>query len=422
MRDEGLRSPEAMRAGGDAFRSERRLEPTGFRGDVPGHGGRPLWTGDAWRGGGLPAPGLALADAGALPGGGQRASGRGRADGGAVGATGSGGGTEGPRFDGPVAKGGYVWWYVDALSADGRQGLTIIAFIGSVFSPYYTWDGQQDPYDHCAVNVVLYGERANRFAMTERRKSQLFRDATSIAIGPSHLAWDGSQLTIRIDERAAPIPRSIRGTITVRPNGLTRTPFTLDTHGQHRWWPLAPSSRIDVTLENPALSWSGTGYFDTNDGDRPLGESFARWSWCRADLRDGAAILYDVERRDGSGQNLSLHFAPDGSRRDIRLPLAAAVPPTRLWRIPRPTRSDDGRAEVLRTFEDTPFYARSLLSATLAGEAVRPVHESLVLDRFANPLVRLMLPFRMPRPWVRSTVSREERLRRTEAVTPLPSS
>ena len=37
----------------------------------------------------------------------------------------------------PVPHGGYAWWYVDALSDDGRHGLTIIAFVGSVFSPYY---------------------------------------------------------------------------------------------------------------------------------------------------------------------------------------------------------------------------------------------------------------------------------------------
>jgi carotenoid 1,2-hydratase len=35
-----------------------------------------------------------------------------------------------------VAPGGYAWWYLDALSDDGRHGLVVIAFIGSVFSPY----------------------------------------------------------------------------------------------------------------------------------------------------------------------------------------------------------------------------------------------------------------------------------------------
>ena len=36
-----------------------------------------------------------------------------------------------------VPPGGYAWWYLDAFSNDGRHGLTVIAFIGSVFSPFY---------------------------------------------------------------------------------------------------------------------------------------------------------------------------------------------------------------------------------------------------------------------------------------------
>ncbi|WP_019903642.1 hypothetical protein [Methylobacterium sp. 77] len=296
-----------------------------------------------------------------------------------------------------MAKDGYVWWYVDALSEDGRQGLTIIAFIGSVFSPYYALDRSRDPFNHCCVNVVLYGERANRFCMTERGRDALSRDASHIRIGPSGLDWDGTTLTITLDEVTAPIPSRVRGTIRLRPNGFTRQTFTLDGHGEHRWWPMAPSSPVEVDLDSPSLSWRGTAYFDTNHGDTALEASFSDWTWCRADLKDGSAILYDVRRRDGSGQNLSLRFAADGTRRDIRPPLAAALPSTRFWRMPRSTRSDDAQSKVVRTFEDTPFYARSLLASTLDGERVRPVHESLSLDRFRNPLVTFMLPFRMPR-------------------------
>ena len=32
---------------------------------------------------------------------------------------------------------GYAWWYVDAVSEDGAIGMTIIVFIGSVFSARY---------------------------------------------------------------------------------------------------------------------------------------------------------------------------------------------------------------------------------------------------------------------------------------------
>ncbi len=41
-------------------------------------------------------------------------------------------------FDQPVPP-RLRWWYVDALSDDGQHGITLIAFIGSVFSPCYAW-------------------------------------------------------------------------------------------------------------------------------------------------------------------------------------------------------------------------------------------------------------------------------------------
>ena len=43
----------------------------------------------------------------------------------------------GPDFNVAVPPSGYRWWYLDGLSADGQRGLTVIAFVGSVFSPYY---------------------------------------------------------------------------------------------------------------------------------------------------------------------------------------------------------------------------------------------------------------------------------------------
>jgi carotenoid 1,2-hydratase len=51
----------------------------------------------------------------------------------------------------------------------------------------------------------------------------------------------------------------------------------------------------------------------------------------------------------------------------------------------------------VRTAEDAPFYARSLLDSKLLGEPVSAVHESLSLDRFNARWVQLLLPFRMPR-------------------------
>ena len=49
------------------------------------------------------------------------------------------------------------------------------------------------------------------------------------------------------------------------------------------------------------------------------------------------------------------------------------------------------------SLEDTPFYARSLLTTRLLGATVPAMHESLCLDRFAARWVQAILPFRMPR-------------------------
>jgi len=270
-----------------------------------------------------------------------------------------------------------------------------------VFSPYYAWSrargGAADPLDHCALNVALYGRGGKRWAMTERGRRGLERDAASLRIGPSALAWDGRGLSIRIDEVAVPLPSRIRGRVRLEPGVRNDEEFTLDPAGVHRWWPIAPCARVEVALERPALSWSGHAYLDSNRGDAPLEAGFRRWHWSRSALPDGSTVvLYDVDRRDGEALSLALRFAPGGGHRAVPPPPRLALPAT-LWRVPRQTRGEGGAARVLETLEDTPFYARSLVSTRHGGGQVTGVHESLSLDRFRRAWVQLLLPFRMPR-------------------------
>ncbi|MBK1696355.1 carotenoid 1,2-hydratase [Rhodobaculum claviforme] len=313
--------------------------------------------------------------------------------------------TDGPGFDQPVAPGGYVWWYVDALSDDGQHGLTIIAFIGSVFSPYYAWarqrapGGAADPLNHCSINVALYGEGPNRWAMTERGRTRIDRGARHFSVGPSGLHWDGRTLTIHLDEIAAPLPRAVQGRVRVTPHAMTTQEFAIDHQDRHHWWPMAPTAEVSVALNKPALSWHGTGYLDRNRGDEPLEAGFQEWDWARAPLPSGGtAITYDTFRRDGSDHALSLLVRKDGGIERFDNAVLNDLPSTSIWRIRRKGRADAGhRACVSKTLEDTPFYARSLVETHLAGEPVRAMHESLSLTRFDTRIVRLMLPFRMPR-------------------------
>jgi carotenoid 1,2-hydratase len=184
------------------------------------------------------------------------------------------------------------------------------------------------------------------------------------------------------------------------PHDLLRdTAYALDANARHRWTPLAPHARVEVDLQQPGLRWSGTGYFDSNSGDEPLERGFARWTWSRADLGDGeAAVLYDMERRDGSRDSLALRFDARGDVTPFDAPPEARLATAPIWRIPRFTRSEPrGAPRVVSTFLDTPFYARSLIESQLLGKRVHSVHESLDLDRFSAPIVQCMLPFRMPR-------------------------
>lgn len=295
---------------------------------------------------------------------------------------------------------GYRWWYVDALSDDGQHGLTLIGFVGSVFSPYYARArrrGTADPLDHCGLNVALYGRAGKRWALTERRRASLHREPGAIRLGPSSLAWEQDSLIVRIDETTVPLPSKIRGVVRVHPLGLSGHEVVLDPAARHRWWPIAPRARVEVDLASPRLRWSGDGYLDSNAGEEPIEQGFAAWDWSRATLRNGAAVLYDLVRRDGSGLSFGLRFSQAGEAEPFDPPPRAALPTT-LWRVRRATRSEpDHPPRIVETLEDTPFYARSLITAGLLGERVTAVHESLSLDRFASAWVQMLLPFRMPR-------------------------
>ncbi|WP_295525024.1 hydratase [Novosphingobium sp. Chol11] len=295
-----------------------------------------------------------------------------------------------------VPAGGYAWWYIDALSDDGRHGLTIIAFIGSVFSPYYHWSGRGDPENHVAMNVALYGPKGG-WAMTERGRGSLHCTHDTLAIGPSSMAWDGTKLTIDLAEVTAPFPSRIRGRIMLHPRVMPGTLWPLDAAGCHAWRPIAPRAVVEVDLGSPNLRWRGEGYFDSNAGIEPLEHAFADWHWSRAHLQRDTVVMYEGNRRDGSDFAMGLRFAESGAIDEIALPPSQTLPKT-LWRVSRRARADQGHpAAIRRTWEDTPFYARTALTARVLGEDAEIVHESLSLDRLTNPVVRLMLPFRMPR-------------------------
>lgn len=307
-----------------------------------------------------------------------------------------------PRFDVPVPQSGYRWWYLDGLSEDGACGIVIIAFIGSVFSPYYfraRSRGPADPENHCAINVGLYRPQGKLWAMTERSSRSLSRSATRMQVGPSGIEWRDGQLTVEISERAVPFGQKLRGRILLTPRVRNDQSFALDAGQRHIWQPISPSADIEVDLEKPDWRWRGHAYFDTNHGERALEDDFLHWNWSRGGSQDSAEgetrITYAVTQNDGEQRALALKFAGNGELDRETVPPSVNLPKSG-WRVARETRSS-GQVRVVRTLEDAPFYARSILDQTGGSNPGLVMHENLALDRFRAAWVRCLLPFRMPR-------------------------
>ncbi|MBM1221736.1 carotenoid 1,2-hydratase [Ponticoccus sp. SC2-23] len=283
------------------------------------------------------------------------------------------------------------------MSDDGQRAVSVIGFIGSVFSPWYAWSGRKDPENHVCINVATYGP-GGRFTMTDRGRAALRRSDTEFEVGPSRMRWSDGKLIIDIDEISSPpLVSRVRGRITVMPRAISDVELVLDSDGGHIWRPFAPISDIRVELDAPGWKWDGHGYFDSNFGDRALEQDFRFWTWGRFPTGTGATCFYDAERRDGTHLETAIAFDIDGQAR-----LTQAPPRTRFrrtnWLVRRETRADPGVVprQVLPML-DAPFYSRSVVRTQINGEEVTGVHEALDLDRFASPLLKPMLAVRVPR-------------------------
>ena len=240
--------------------------------------------------------------------------------------------------------------------------------------------------------------------MTERGEAATGQSRDQLTIGPSAMRWvsdgHGDRLIIDIEERdvrlGIPWRRRVKGQIILKPEMLNSQSFRLDQGGRHHWHTIAPKARVSVKMDRPDVSWQGCGYLDGNHGSEPIEAGFDNWQWSRAHSGTDVAVIYEGTRRDGSHFASALRFDSSGTPHEEELPPVAPLPPT-LWLMKRQARADRGHASVVKTWEDSPFYARTALSMRLFGERVTAVHESISLNRLINPVVQFMLPYKMPR-------------------------
>jgi carotenoid 1,2-hydratase len=235
--------------------------------------------------------------------------------------------------------------------------------------------------------------------MTERGRAALDRSATHLAIGPSRIEWDGTTLTVSVEEVTCPWPSRLRGTIRLRPDGLARHTVELDAEGRHRWRPLAPSAHVELDFTEPGLRWKGHDIRLCSDGfeaGRQLAPSRA------VPRRGGGTSLVATP----SCWRLTRHgakmmFAPLRQRGVAHEPIRRRASPCRTQageshERRAPTPEWHRRPGPQRTLENTRF-THAAAADSWKGETVQAMHESLSLNRFRTAWVRTLLPFRMPR-------------------------
>jgi carotenoid 1,2-hydratase len=304
-------------------------------------------------------------------------------------------------FAAPVAPRGYRWFYLDAVSDDASTALVIIGLLGNPFSPAYAKArarGERvSPLEFSAFNISISRARATRWALTERPAASVHREPTALSIGGSSMRWTPSgALEVLVSERSAPWGQKIAGSILFHPTRLTQEVVPIDGAGNHIWTPVAPLGRVEVKLSHPDVRFSGSAYLDANHGNEPLEEGFSEWSWARITQPGRTLITYDVSTRRGARklhglsvdnrgvapleaqQHNSLGFTRFGLTRRMRTPAEAEM-------------------HLVRTVEDGPFYARSLIDGSIQGQHACGVHEVVSLDRLVRSWVQFLIPFRMRR-------------------------
>lgn len=283
------------------------------------------------------------------------------------------------------------------MSDDRASSLVVIALLGNPFSPRY-WRGRAEgtahALDHCAMNVAVDAPGLRRWALTERTKEAVRRDAEHVAIGSSTMRLvDSKRIVVDLDERSAPWGSRIRGRVTLEPRVTHDRVVLLDDAGEHDWCPRFPLGRVHVDLVEPRMRFSGTGYLDENSGSRALETAFQRWSWARIANDEEVAIAYDVDLASGARRSHGMRISAGGVE-PFAPPYPVHLGRTR-FALPRALPSESGKGSIVRTLEDGPFYARSVVETTLGGRDAHGIHETVCLERFSSRWVQFLLPFRM---------------------------
>lgn len=242
------------------------------------------------------------------------------------------------------AHGGYAWWYVDVVDADGNGAVLIWSF-GLPFLPGWTSRARRGEAPACrdvpSLNVVLYERGVATFYLLQRlapgdaavsvdgRVWRFGGTTFERQVGP-----DPSTETLRIDlDVEVPTSTPLRGRIIVRGTRRIPGPDERPSDGRdHEWCPLlgGATGDVDVSFEGRSLRMRGDAYHDRNGSPTHIdGLGIARWTWGRVRLPGRTAIWYLLwpTSPEAPPRTLAVEIDDDGTTRtfeDVEMALSPA--------------------------------------------------------------------------------------------------
>ena len=296
------------------------------------------------------------------------------------------------------ARGGFAWWYLDALNAQG-DGVVVIWSYGLPFLPRR---GRRtaSPRERPSLNVAVYRGGREAFYLLQEYpadEASWSPDGTHWRFGrstiQSRVERDRRRVDLRLDCAVPGGEDRLRGRIRLdgaaRMATAERRAPTLDDHD---WSPLTGPASVRARLrvgDRSILAFDGRGYHDRNGSRTPLERLGIRhWIWGRVAASDRELIYYLAwPPGDAPPQTTALEVAADGSTRVV--PIEARLGRRRFARWGMPywdaiELREGGRSwlEIRHRalLDDGPFYLRFSTEARTAegatahgsGELVRP--------------------------------------------------
>lgn len=295
----------------------------------------------------------------------------------------------------------YEWWYFDALSRDGRDGLVVIFLSNFIFSPRYNRSAAESlrqsgstqtasPFP--ALAICFYRDGRPLFRSINEYAPHDFHASTTVPecrIGQSSFrliedeAKPRYEMTIDTHLRRN---RSLRARLswTVEEGDLFEAEKENGSDdAAHYWNMVAPRCSVsgEITLAErsgtPSFEhdFHGVGYHDHNRDARWMPATIAEWQWGRVHFPEATAVFYSYRERDESRPATRLYliqddslsiFAPQFKASQTRRHLFGLRYP-RLLQFQSTAQNSPASLEVRqhRIIDSSFFYLRFLSEATL---------------------------------------------------------